>query len=106
MTHSPEVYDKRFNCIEAEIGKTAKYLRDKQGVPDRAKEQLKEYNRIKKAISDVLKEEDLTIAQLSEKLDMAKPDVTFYLMSMVKYGLVATGEIDDMDEYYTYKLVK
>lgn len=92
--------------MKAEVGKTAKYLRDKQGVPDRVKDQLKEYNRVKKSITDALQKEDLTIAQLSEKLHMSKPDVTFYLMSMVKYGLVATGEIDDMDEYYTYKLVK
>lgn len=34
--------------METEIGKTAKYLRDKQGIPEKAKEQLKEYNRIKR----------------------------------------------------------
>jgi len=27
-------------------------------------------------------------------------------MSLVKYGFVKTGEVDDMDEYYTYKLNK
>ncbi len=37
---------------------------------------------------------------------MPKPEVTYYLMSLVKYGIVAIGEIDDMDEYYSYKLVK
>lgn len=92
--------------METEIGKTAKYLRDKQGIPEKAKEQLKEYNLIKKVITDALKEEDLTIAQLSEKLQMPKSEITFYLMTLVKYGLIVTGEIDDMDEYYTYKLVK
>ena len=53
-----------------------------------------------------MKTEDLTIAQLSEQLNMSKPDVTYYVMSLVKYGVLAVGEIDDMDEYYTYKLVK
>ena len=92
--------------MEAEAGKTAKYLREKQGVPEHVKEELKEFNRIKKAITEALKEGELTIAQISEKLRMPKHDVTYYLMSLVKYGVVATGEIDDMDEYYSYKLVK
>ena len=92
--------------MEAESGKTAKYLREKQGVPEHVKEELKEFNRIKRAITDTLKEEELTIAQLSEKLQMPKHDVMYYLMSLVKYGVVATGEIDDRDEYYLYKLVK
>ena len=92
--------------MKAEVGKTAKYLRDKQGVPEKAKEELKEYNRVKKALTGALKEEELTIAQLSDKLEMDKSEVMYYLMSLVKYGIVAIGEIDDMDEYYTYKLVK
>ncbi|CAK7063193.1 MAG: ArsR family transcriptional regulator [Petrimonas sp.] len=92
--------------MEAESGKTAKYLREKQGVPEHVKEELKEFNRIKRAITDTLKEGELTIAQLSEKLRMPKHDVMYYLMSLVKYGVVATGEIDDRDEYYLYKLVK
>lgn len=92
--------------MEVEAGKTAKYLREKQGVAEHVKEELKEFNRIKRAITDTLKEEELTIAQLSEKLQMPKHDVMYYLMSLVKYGVVATGEIDDRDEYYLYKLVK
>ena len=92
--------------MKAEVGKTAKYLRDKQGVPEKAKEELKEYNRVKKALTGALQEEEVTIALLSEKLQMDKSEVMYYLMSLVKYGIVAIGEIDDMDEYYTYKLVK
>jgi len=92
--------------MEVEAGKTAKYLREKQGVAEHVKEELKDFNRIKRAITDTLKEEELTIAQLSEKLQMPKHDVMYYLMSLVKYGIVATGEIDDRDEYYSYKLVK
>lgn len=90
--------------MEAEIGKTAKYLRDKQGIPEKAKENLKEFVRIKKALIDALKNGEMTIPQLSEKLSMSKEDVTFYLMTLVKYGDVAVGEIDDNDEYFTYKL--
>ena len=91
--------------MKAEVGKTAKYLRDKQGVPERVKEELKEYNRIKKAITGALRDEELTIAQLSENIQMEKSEVMYYLMSLVKYGIVAIGEVDDMDEYFSYKLV-
>ncbi len=91
---------------EVEKGKTAKYLRDKIGVSEQAKDNLKEFARIKKSITDALAEGDMTIDQLTTKLSMPKPDVVYYLMSLVKYGVVKTGDIDDMDEYYTYKLNK
>jgi len=92
--------------MEIEKGKTFKYLREKREVPQAVKDQLKDFNRIKKAMLDALKEGDLTIEQLTQKLNMPKPDVVYYLMSLVKYGLVQTGEVDDMDEYFTYKLKK
>jgi predicted Rossmann fold nucleotide-binding protein DprA/Smf involved in DNA uptake len=88
-------------------GKTAKYLREKLGgIPEQAKENLKVFNAIKKQILEALKDEDLTIKQLTEKLNMPSDEVVYYLMSLVKYGFVKTGEVDDMDEYYTYKLNK
>jgi predicted Rossmann fold nucleotide-binding protein DprA/Smf involved in DNA uptake len=91
--------------MEVEKGKTAKYLREKLGgIPEQAKEQLKEFNQQKRKIMDALKEEELTVKQLAEKLQMPTHDVMFYLSSLVKYGQVAVGEIDDMDEYFTYKL--
>lgn len=92
--------------MDIEKGKTFKYLRDKREVPQEVKDQLKEFNRIKKSILDALQESDLTIDQLTQKLNMPKPDVVYYLMSLIKYGFVQTGEVDDMDEYFTYKLKK
>jgi predicted transcriptional regulator len=92
--------------MEIEKGKTAKYLREKQGVSQMAKDNLKEFNTIKKAILDALKEGDLTINELTLKLNMPKADVVYYLMSLIKYGFVQTGGVDDMDEYFTYKLKK
>ncbi len=75
-------------------------------MPEQAKENLKEFNGIKKRIIDALKDEDLTIKQLTEKLQIPSDEVVYYLMSLIKYGFVKTGDIDDMDEYYTYKLNK
>lgn len=92
--------------MDIEKGKTSRYLREKQGVPERVKEELKEFNRIKRAITGALEQEELTIAQLAERLQMPLHEVTYYLLTLVKYGVVATGEIDDMDEYYSYKLVR
>lgn len=90
--------------MEAEKGKTFKYLREKREIPEEVKENLKNYTRIRKSITDALKEGELTIGQLSEKTGMARNEVVYYLMTLVKYGQVETGAIDDMDEYYTYKL--
>ena len=92
------------NIMEVEKGKTAKYLREKQGVSQTAKDNLKEFNGIKKSILDSLKESDLTISELTEKLNMPKHEVVYYLMSLIKYGFVQTGDVDDMDEYFSYKL--
>lgn len=89
---------------EVEKGKTFRYLREKRGVSEAAKENLKNFTRIRKAILDALKEGDMTVAQLSHKLAMPGHEVVYYLMTLVKYGLVQTGEVDDMDEYFSYKL--
>lgn len=88
-------------------GQTAKYIREKRGgIPEQAKENLKIFNTAKKQILQLLQQEDLTIKQLSQKLNIPSEQIVYYLMSMIKYGLVKVGQIDDMDEYYTYTMVK
>ena len=90
--------------MEIEKGKTYKYLREKREVTQAARDNLKQFIKIKKSILDALKESDLTIDQLTQKLNMPKHEVVYYLMSLVKYGSVQTGAVDDMDSYYSYKL--
>jgi len=90
--------------MDIEKGKTFKYLKEKREVSESAKENLKNYTRIKKSILDALKEGDMTIIQLSEKLNMPKHEAVYWLMTLAKYGFVQTGAIDDMDEYYHYKI--
>ncbi len=92
--------------MEIEKGKTYKYLREKREVSQAAKDNLKQFSRIKKLILDALQESDLTIDQIAQKLNMPKEEVVYYLMSLVKYGYVLTGEVDDMDAYFSYKLKK
>ncbi len=92
--------------MEVEKGKTAKYLREKQGVPEKAIAQQKEFQRVKRLITKALGDGELSVDALATKIDMSYSDTMFHLMSLVKYGFVQIGEIDDMDEYYTYKLIK
>ncbi|HKK41710.1 MAG TPA: hypothetical protein VJ963_04810 [Bacteroidales bacterium] len=90
--------------METEKGKTYKYLREKREVPQAAKDRMKQFNTVKKAILSALKEEEMTIKQLTEKLEMPADEVMFWLMSLLKYGYIQTGSLDDMDEYFTYKI--
>jgi predicted transcriptional regulator len=90
--------------MEIEKGKTAKYLKEKRPVPKEVTEQLKYFTKIKKSILTALKEEDKTIPQLALELNIPADEVMYQLMSLLKYGLVESGEIDDMDEYFQYKL--
>jgi len=92
--------------MEIEKGKTFKYLREKREVTQKAKDNLKEFTRIKKEIVESLKGKDMTIDELTVKTGMPKHEMVYYLMTLIKYGYVQVGNIDDMDEYYTYKLKK
>lgn len=90
--------------MNGEKGQTVKIMRERRKVPDSVKENLKDFNKRKKAILDELRKEDLTIAQLCERTGMAKDEMVYYLLSLVKFGFVRTGAIDDMDEYFYYKI--
>ena len=90
--------------MEVEKAKTAKYLKEKRPVSEGVKEQLKQFNKKKKELLNALKEGEKTIPQLAEKLGHPKEEVMFQLMSLLKYGYVETAEIDDMDEYFYYKI--
>jgi len=92
--------------MEVEKGKTFRYLREKREVPQEVKDNLKNFNRIKKTILDALQENELTVDQLAGILNMPKHEVVYYLLSLVKFGYVQTGTIDDMDEYFSYKIKK
>ena len=87
-----------------EKGKTVKYLKEKRQIPEKAKEQLKDFAKIKRLILNALQERGKTIPELAKEMNMPAHEIMFYLMSLLKYGLVETGEIDDMDEYFQYKI--
>jgi len=90
--------------MEAEKGKTAKYLKEKRSVPKEVTQQLKEFTRAKKNLMNALKEREKTVPELSKELDLPADKVLFQLMTLLKYGHVECGEPDDLDEYFYYKL--
>ena len=85
---------------------TAKILKEKRPVPKEVTERLKYFTKTKKLILNALKEEDKTVPQLADELNIPPDEVMFQLMSLLKYGQVQTGEQDDMDEYFYYKIKK
>jgi DNA-directed RNA polymerase specialized sigma subunit len=90
--------------MEEKQGQTFKILREKRVIPENVRENLKKYTKTKRSILDALKEGEMTIEQLSQKLAMPTHEVLFWVMTLVKYGNIQTGTLDDMDEYFTYKI--
>ncbi len=90
--------------MDVEKGKTVKYLREKREVSITVKENLKSFNNMKKLLLSALKEEEMTVPQLAAKVNLPTHEVMYYLMSLLKFGLVETGELDDNDEYFSYKI--
>ncbi len=90
--------------MKVEKGKTAKYLKEKHPIPKEVTQQLKDFTKAKKNLINALKEKEKTIPQLAKELDLPADKILFQLMTLLKYGLVESGDIDDMDEYFYYKL--
>ncbi|MFC2101353.1 hypothetical protein ACFLRZ_05940 [Bacteroidota bacterium] len=84
--------------------KTIDIIKEKKTVSENAKEKRKEYAKIKKLILKSLESEPKTIPQIAEEIKLPLDVVTFNLMTLRKYNQIETGEIDDMDEYFQYKL--
>lgn len=91
--------------MDAKI-KTINILKETRTVPAHVLEGRKKYVRIRKAILEALKEEGKTIPQIAEATELSSPETTYYLMTLLKFGDVEVEGIDDVDEYYIYKLKK
>jgi len=86
--------------------RTLDLVKKERQVSAEVKENLKQFNRMKRAIRQALEDGPMTIPELSDKLEMDRAEITYHLMSLRKYGLVSTGEQDEMDEYFYYQLKK
>jgi len=91
--------------MDAKI-KTINILKETRKVPAHVLEGRKKYVRIRKALLEALKDEGKTIPQIAKATELPLPEVTYYLMTLLKFGDVEVEGVDDMDEYYIYKLKK
>jgi predicted transcriptional regulator len=86
--------------------RTIDIMKKERQVPTAVKEELKQFNRMKRAIRQALSEGPLTIPELADKLSVSRNEATYYVMSLRKYGIITAGEQDEMDEYFYYHLKK
>jgi len=86
--------------------KTIDIIKKKRKVPDSVKAKLKEFTKLKKQILKSLEDGKKSIPEIVEEIKLPHDVVTFHLMTLLKYGDIEVDEIDDMDEYYYYKLKK
>ena len=92
--------------MKSEKIKTVDILKSKKEVPSSLTEKRKEYNELRKLIKKSLGNDPKTIPQIAEETGIPSHVVTYTLMTCRKYGEIEVGELDDMDEYFTYKLTK
>ena len=84
--------------------KTIDIIKKTRTVSEELKAKRKEFADIKKLILKSLEPGPKTIPQIADEINLAPDVVMYYLMTLRKYGDIETGEIDDMDEYFTYKI--
>lgn len=75
-----------------------------RGVSEKARERSKTFREIRKLIHKSIESEAKTIPQIAAEINLPPETVTFNLMTCRKYGQIDVIGIDDMDEYYLYKL--
>jgi predicted transcriptional regulator len=81
-------------------------MKQKRAVPDDLRRRRKEFDEIKKAIKSALKEGPKSIPEISGHTGLDPQKITFHLMTLRKFNIVETDELDDMDEYFSYRLIK
>ena len=84
--------------------KTIDEMKKRRTVPGELRERVKRYAKIRKAILGELKSEPMTIPQIAERTGLGLETITYHLMTLRKFGEVETGDMDDMDEYYFYRI--
>ena len=83
---------------------TISHMKEQREVPGVVRERMKEFRRIKKMILEALKPDPMTIPEIAEKTGLRKDIVTYNLMTLRKFGEIETDRVDDMDEYYYYRI--
>lgn len=86
--------------------RTIDIIKQKRTVSEGVSESRKLFSSFRKAIKEALAEEVRTIPQIAAQINKPVSEVTYYLMALQKFGEIEVDSLDDMDEYYFYKLKK
>ena len=84
--------------------KTIDIMKEKRTVSAEVKNKIKSFNKLKKRVLKSLETEEKTIPEIAKDVGGDIDAVTYNLMTLLKYGFIEAGELDDNDEYYYYKL--
>lgn len=82
---------------------TFRIKRESHQVPQKAKDNLKNFNSVKKRILEAMGDGEYNVPQIAEKINLSHSETLYYMMSLLKFNLIQTVGIDDMDEFYIYK---
>jgi len=86
--------------------KTIQIIKETRKVPESVTENRNKFIKIRKNILEALKDGGKTIPQIADATKLPLFETTYYLLSLHKFGEVIVEGIDDMDEYFIYKLKK
>ncbi len=89
--------------MEVKKTETFKKKRETHEVSQAVKDNLKEYNSIKKKILEAFGNEELNVPQVADKIGMSKDKANYYVMTLLKFNLLQVVGMDDNDEFYFYK---
>lgn len=84
--------------------KTIDIMKEKRKVPQSVKDGIKAFNKLKRKILKSLETGQKTIPEIAKEMEDDIDAITYNLMTLLKYGFIEAGEIDEDDEYYYYKL--
>ncbi|MGC8644666.1 MAG: winged helix-turn-helix domain-containing protein [Thermoplasmata archaeon] len=82
---------------------TVDSLKNKIEVPKELLEKVRSDNQIKASILKALKDGPKTIPEIAQATGLSSPTVTWWLMTLRKYGSIIEEE-GGMEDYYRYKL--
>jgi predicted transcriptional regulator len=82
---------------------TITYIKERITVPEEIKEKSKNYVKIKKSIESALQSGPKTIPQIAKEIHLPLSTVTYYVMSLQKFGSLQANDVDD-DDYYFYSI--
>lgn len=82
---------------------TVKQAKDKYTVSQEVKDKVKQFKETKKVIMESLISGQKTIPEIVKETGMETGEVTWYVMSMEKFGFIEANDVDD-DDFYFYRI--